>query len=489
MAADPTLKQVLAQRHPLYDEFSADWQFFLDSYLGGTNYTRGGSYLFSHDREDPKRFAARLNRAVFNNYTRKVVDIYKSFIYRQPILRTSDDEKINLFLSDADRQGHSFDRVMSESVAKLAFTMGHVVVLVDLNKRTEGDALSRADEQDKQISPYISVYAPTNVMDWSLNADGSYRWIRLQEPAPDTSNPYTVRGKAGPRYRIWTESDWRLYDEDGVQVDGGPNTIGRVPAERIAPLDHPVKSELGLSIVSDIAPLNRSIYNYRSLLDEFLYLQCFNVMAIPIPGDPKAVDTVKKLVSTLGTSTGVFFDPTKGGAPSYLSPPMPPADFLLRMIESSAKEIIDLAKLQDRSASAKGESGMARAYEFIEAEAVFSSIARNLEDGERRILNLVNLWGDDSSTIDTVPVTTEYPDSFSVTDFNQEIENTLSLLTMDISDTFNQKLKEQIVKQALPSLEDADEETIFAEIAAKVGQGGLLVKEIQTHLKDAEATR
>jgi len=460
MADTPTqaggLKSVLTQRHPLYNEFAADWEFFLASYVGGTNYT-GAPYLFSHDREAPERFSKRQTRAVFNNYSRKVIDIYASFLYRQDIERASKDETLQLFLDDADLRGHSFGQVMADTVSRLSFAMGHTVVIVDLNKREEGAAPSRAAERELGVRPYISVYTPTNVHDWGLNPDGSYRWIRVEEPAPDESDPFRERGEPACRYRTWTETEWRLHDEDGNQIGGGPNPLGRVPAERIAPLEHPVQREVGWSIISDIAPLNRAIYNYRSLLDEFLFLQCFNIVAIPIPGDPKAVDTVKKLMSSLGSSTGIYFDPSKGGAPVYVTPPIDPADFLLRMIEASSKEIIDLAKLQDRSASAKAESGMARAYEFIEANAVFSSIARHLQDAERRILHLVELWGNPKAKIADLPVTLSYPDDFNAVDLNEEIDQALSLLTMQISPTYAQEVKKGIVRKTLPG---ADQETL-----------------------------
>lgn len=778
MADTSPLKEVLAQRHPTYSASATDWQFFLDSYVGGSQYA-AGSYLFKHARESTTQFENRQTRAVFNNYCRKVVDIYKSFLYAQPILRKTDDPTFQTVLGDADLRGHSLDHVMAEDVARQAFALGHVVVVVDMNNR-DATPITKRDERERNVRPYVVVYTPLDVVDWGTDSDGRYTWLRLIEPAPDTSSPFTKREDQQTYYRTWTPDEWRLHDENGVLIGSGGNPLGRVPAERIAPIDHPMYTDIGQSLITDIAPLNRAIYNYRSLLDEFLTLQCvtgdtlvdcprdlekypygipikelvgkefltyawdiknrkytlrraydvrktgekrevwrltfsyrdeynqektghidatpdhpillqsgeyvplkdlrqhdklvpfyrwveghkgdnrrphilqtlspasgmsehrfvvrergevlldghqvhhiderplnnsvenleqvtkeehrilnaammserkkawwvnapeeekrfvteraqagiakwrktnprgvlrrnrkqartltktlsrltpeeraakvipalqargidttdvnhevvsvmvighedvynmeveehhnyvangvvvhncFNVLGIPVPEDPQTADKINQLMKTLGTRTGLFYDP-KGGAPSYISPPIDPADFLLRAIDTSTKEIIDLAKLQDRSAQAKQESGVSRAYEFLESNSTFSSIARNLEDGEKRIMQLVAQWGNANASMEELPIEVEYPDSFDVQTLGDEIEEALALVQLGISDTFNKELKKRIAKKALPDATDEIEKQIAEEIDAGTSDD-LLRSEVQRQI-------
>lgn len=456
--ADSSIKKRLRQTHPTYAALQADWQFYLDSYMGGEHY-RQKDYLFRHLRESPKNYEDRKQRAVYPNYSRKVIDINSAFIFKDPIKRDSDDPGFEEFQSNADRKGTPLTQIMAEQVGKLGMVAGHAVAVVDV-PREAGVARTRRDDQLLGIRPYVSVYTPLDVVDWSIDARGAYRWIRVRECAPDDTGPLDERKKQRFIYRIWTTDECMVFDEDGTEIERSTHTLGEVPAVFIPIGEHMQHVDVGESKLTDIAPLNRAIYNYRSLLDEFLYRQAFNFLALPTD-ESLTPERIKALMQEIGVNNATFY-PAKTNPPSYVSPPSDPAEMIMKAIEASAREIIELAKLQDRKSSSAEKSGIAHAYEFQESNAAFAKIAKNLEDGEKKIIRLFYKWQKKND----VPVSVQYPQNFNITTLADQLEEALSELTLDISDTFNKQVKKNIVQAALPGADAAVRDQIFDEIDA-----------------------
>lgn len=451
-------KQQLEQRHPLFTQFEREWQFYEDSYIGGQQYLRNaiGNHLFAHFREQRDNYLDRAARAVYPNYTQKVIDIYAAFIFNGGIVRTSDDPDFKAFEENADRAGTCLGQLMKEDVMVNAATYGHVLAIVDLPS-PDRTPMTKLDDQLLGMRPYVTVYTPLDVVDWSLDRFGRFIFVRVREEAPDIGDPFKKREEPTYIYRTWTREGWFTHDEDGAELGSGTHKLGEVPAVMIPVRRHPKLSGVGLSLISDIAPLNRRIFNYESLLDEFCYRQAFNVLAFPVT-ERVTEDQIKQYLAEVGTTNGFYYD-GKGAPPSYVSPPTPPAEVLIAKIEKAASQIIELAKLQDRQNSSSDKSGIAWMYEFNESNSAFGQIAENLEDGERRIIDLFYKWlGRD------VAAEVEYPDDFNIRSLNDEIDETLSLLTLNISDTFNRELKKRMVKKALPSLTEETEEEITEDI-------------------------
>ena len=451
-------KQQLEQRHPLYTQFQTEWQLYEDSYVGGSQYLAHaiGRHLFPHFREHSDNYLDRAARAVYPNYSQKVIDIYAAFIFNGGIIRTSDDPDFKAFEENADRAGTPLSQVMKEDVMVNASSIGHVVAVVDL-PTPDRTPTTKLDDIRLGMRPYLTIYTPLDVVDWSLDRFGNYQFLRVREESPDISDPFQKRDDAKYVYRTWTQDAWFTHDENGALLSSGTHKLGEVPAVMIPVRRHPKLSGIGLSLLSDIAPLNRRIFNYESLLDEFLYRQCFNFMAFPIT-DKVTEEQVKNYLKEAGTTNGFYYD-GNGAPPSYISPPTPPAEVLMTKIEKASIQIIELAKLQDRQSGSSDKSGIAWMYEFNESNSAFGQIAENLEDGERRIIALFYKWLGRE-----VAAEVEYPDDFNIRSLNDEIEETISLLTLDISETFNKELKRRIVKKALPSISDQQESEITDQI-------------------------
>jgi len=442
--------------YQMYEEFCRWWTFYLDSYEGGEDYLRA-NYLFRHVKEDEGDFRDRIQRSYYYNFCRTVVDTYVAHIFRKAnsIYRRGDDEKdYERFLSDVDARGNSMNTFMQEQVAPAAQIFGQVFVLVD-KPRFKGELNSKAEERERGIRPYLAIMDPRDVMDFRLDSRGSLLWVRIREPRCPSGDPFYGEngsrsscpssqksfpeadltrlqdGEDGCVYRTWTRQQWFLHDENSNLIEADEHNLGRVPLVTVFNVESRRYPGLGVSAISDISPINRSIYNWCSLNDEFLYRQCFNILVMPeVPG-------VKR--RKLGAGNALTYPIDASSPPHYIYPPVEPGEYLLKNIDAAIRQIYRLAVLGavwgiDKPQSA---SGIARAYDLYQTNQNLVKKAKNLEQAEMEIGAIWGLWEGKKNFKPTV----EYPIDFKISDVAEDLKNDFSVLQMNISESFNKALK------------------------------------------------
>src|SRR5690606_18711651 len=98
----------------------------------------------------------------------------------------------------------------------------------------------------------------------------------------------------------------------------GEHKLGRVPA---VPVDHIVSDNpyWAMSLVDDIAYLDRAVANYLSNLDAIIQDQSFSQLVMPAQALTPGDDSNNKLIE-LGTKRIFTYDGAAGGKPEYISP-------------------------------------------------------------------------------------------------------------------------------------------------------------------------
>jgi len=143
---------------------------------------------------------------------------------------------------------------------------------------------------------------------------------------------------------------------------------------------------MGNSFLRDFARSARRILNLTSLLDEFLYRQCFNILA-------KEVDTSIPLRDqedgSVGTSNVLEY-PKGASAPAYLSPPVEPAKFIQEERQRLANEMFKRAAQDFLNELFNGEksSGFSQAQSFAKTVPHIAHRADILEKTENALMTL-----------------------------------------------------------------------------------------------------
>jgi hypothetical protein len=407
MAIIQTVEEQMARLgsyNRMYNYNRNNWKYLLASYLGGDDYRRAG-LLTRYQLESDTEYQARLNATPLENHCKAVVNVYNSFIFRECPEREFGSldgmPEVEMFLKDADLEGRDLDSFMKD-VSTWASVFGHCWIMV--TKPNLG-ATTRADELAMGVRPYASLLTPMNVVDWKYEreANGRYclKYLRYIEEV--NGSVQTIKEWHTDRIETWVvDFDKRTIDDHQIEVNG----LGKIPAV-IAYCTRSSVRGLGVSDISDIADLQKFIYNMTSEVEQ-----------------TQRMDSHPSLVKTPETNAG-----TGAGSiisiPENLDPGLKPylleyngasVTSLYEAINHATSAIDKLANTGGvRSTTSKELSGIAMETEFQLLNAKLAEKADNLELAEEQIWCLfaeyLGMYWDGEI---------EYEDSFSIQDEKTE---------------------------------------------------------------------
>lgn len=384
-----------------YVENELHWRFLMASYEGGPHYVNQ-STLFKHQREHRLDFDDRLKRAHYQNYCQPLVDFVPEYIFSQGIERHPAkglEAQFELFKQDCDRAGTSLDSFMQARGEDVRI-FGMCYVQVDKLPVPVGEDPNEISVQraaDLGINaPYLIAINPLEVLKWQTDSRGNYLYLKRMEFVTDVDS----FGMVTPleRYTEWTPNLHRVSVIDvsdrlnpkmrtwGVPVQ---NVLGRVPFISLFYKRGKSNKDIGQSFLQDIAYQNRHIFNLTSLLDEFLFRQCFNMLVMPMKTQ---VPTKEQVEGDWGTSNVLEVPSDSVHKPEYLSPPVEPAQFIQEERKETIQEMYRQAAqdlMQELTGNGRSQSsGQAQKQQFSRTIPVINKTADVLEFAENRIMDL-----------------------------------------------------------------------------------------------------
>ena len=394
--------------HPDYDSNSADWEFYLRSYMGGNTYV-GGEYLTKYINEDKDSYSRRLDLTPIDNHCKNIVHIYSSFLWRVPPTRTfnalENNPALDSFRKDCDLDGRSFDSFMRQAQV-WSSVYGHVWLMIDKPKSNAG---TKAQELEQDIRPYVTMFTPENVLDWQYERSPSGRFIltylKVREAIvrvdEDTTDTY---------YRIWrpdTIEVWKGDGEDAEKVEELANPLNRIPAVFL-PAQRSVTRGIGVSDLTDVAHMQRAIYQELSEIEQLIRLA----------NHPTLVKTGGTDASAGAGGVVTLPDDLDGALKPYqMQPSGQNLDAVRASIEDKVESINRMAHMGAvRGTKAMTQSGVAMQTEFQMLNARLAEKADILELAEEQLWTLFCEWQDVSPDVEI-----SYPDAFDLRDYDKEL--------------------------------------------------------------------
>jgi len=420
------------------------YQFLLDAYTGEGGFW-DGSYLIKHPRESDEKYNRRKALAVYPNYVKKVVKAYLGQLFKVPPQRENLNEVYERFSQDADRKKTYIDDIVKKAML-LSMIMGVCFAVVD---KPREEALTRAEELEKRLFPYVVLKKPSEVAAYKTD-DLGLSMISFCE----TDEQGLLR------YRIFTRTEWIIaQDPEGRGViQRGEHGLGDVPVVPLYSMEVLTDSIFGTPWILDIAELNFDLYNALSELRELLRSQTFSILAFPAKD---VADAAKLKDITLSTENALPYNPEAGGKPDFIAPPEGPVRLYLEYIEKTIQHIYKIAGIEFLGTEAKsGKSGVAFSFMFQEMDAVLQSWAGALEEWEYRIAELVCRWEGE-----TFEGNITYNRRFNLVDLAQEVKNALDAVTLQISPTFDRELKKRLARLVLA---DWGSDEVFEKIDEEI---------------------
>ena len=455
--------------HPDFDLMINRWEFYLRSYLGGDEY-KAGKYLNEYQLELDMEYDNRINFTPIDNHSRNIISIYSSFLFRVPPTREygalANDPALEPFLKDTDLEGQNFNAFMKNAQTYSA-VYGNIWIFVD---KPESNAQTRAEELGQNIRPYLNMITPDNVYDWhySRAKSGKYYldYIKVREEVT----------KDGTYFRIWTpeEINYVFMDSesgDPKVVDTKPNALGIIPAVCLYNKRSPKKG-IGISDLTDVALLQRSIYNELSEMEQLIRLS----------NHPSLVKTQGVEASAGAGSVISMPDDLDTGLKPYL---LQPSGANLSEIRASIEqkvEMIDRATHMSgvRHTKTQVQSGIALQTEFENLNSALSEKADLLENAEEQIWTIWGMW--QNKVFDGEIF---YPDTFNLRDYASDLQYLQLAKASGVrSSTFQKEIDKQIAKAVVD--DDDIIKTINDEITAQSEVGVFETAQTQAEVAEEE---
>jgi hypothetical protein len=483
------IKDIVENPHPIHTRYVASWKFYLESYEGGIDYTKADlveaddkhdpvkvyingkeatssmarANLFMHSKERMDDYIKRIKQSYYYNYCAPVVDIYTNHIFKNPVVDNLVDSQLAPVIENRrdniDLRGNSITE-MRKLLADYAQILGHCYVVVDMPKMQQENSL--ADKISNNRFPYIKIYLPQDIINWSLDPFGKPYWVLGRECLDANSDPFNFdkNDKGKIVYRLWTRDEWFLFDEKFELIEEGLHKLGVVPIEPVYNKQSlKYTAFMGVSELIDIAFISRDIYNCCSELRQILRDQTFAFLAFQ--GKSTDYDDI-----TLATHKGLVY-PEGMNPPQYVSPPSQNAEVYQKHIENQIGKIYQLAKLSGGAAHQEeqivSQSGVSKAFDFHETNSALAKKASMLEDAETGIWKIVSLW--EGKEFDGY---VKYPSDFSITSLMEDLSEAEQIAKMNLGKMVLLETKKAIIKKKFPRLPDEEIEKMYEDLEGQI---------------------
>ena len=448
--------------HKDYQETVNNWEYYIRSYNGGYDYMIG-QYLNRYNLELDNEFNQRLANTPCDNHCKNVIQIYSSFLFRVKPSRNfgslADEQSLEFFLKDADLEGNSLSNVVKQA-QNYASIYGHCFMILD---KPNIQTSTRAEELQQDIRPYVSIVTPENVLDWNFERqpNGKYElnYLKIREE---------VDRDGGTYMRIWypdkIDTLYMPEREEPRIIDTVDNQIGKIPAV-ILYNSKSHKRGIGQSDLTDIADLQKSIYNEYSEMEQLIRLT----------NHPSLVKTPSVNASAGAGAVIEMPDELEPNLKPYLL--QPSGSNLTSIMDSIENKVSSINRIAHigavRTTKTNISSGVALQTEFELLNARLSEKADNLEIAEEQLFRLYSMFQD-------TPFDGEinYPDSFNIRDYATDLLFYQQAKAINVqSPTLNKEIDKEIARAVV----DDDEKlnNIFDEIDSNSEVGNFTQDEVE----------
>ena len=441
--------------HKDYQENVKNWEYYIRSYNGGYDYSIG-QYLNRYNLELDNEFNQRLANTPCDNHCKNIIQIYSSFLFRVKASRDfgnmQDEASLESFLKDADLEGNSFTSVIKQA-QNYASIYGHCMLILD---KPSIQTNTKAEEINQEIRPYISIVTPENLFDWNFERqpNGKYilNYLKIREEVDKSGGSYM---------RLWyPDKVDTIYVEDGgtepTLIDTATNQIGKIPAVIL----YNAKSHkrgIGQSDLTDIADLQKSIYNEFSEIEQLIRLT----------NHPSLVKTNSVNASAGAGAVIEMPDEMEPNLKPYLL--QPSGQNLTSIMDSITKKVESINRIAHtgavRTTRTQVSSGIALQTEFELLNARLSEKADNLQLAEEQIFNLYSDFQNSSFDGEI-----NYPDSFNIRDYASDLVFYQQAKAVNVqSNTLNKEIDKEIARAVVDNDEKLSQ--IFDEIDSNAETG------------------
>ncbi len=428
----------------------------IEKQIYGTRTTQYPCLLHRFVREGLAEYENRRTRADYRNVFAPTLNSLAAHSIVEAPSRTG-DAQLTEFWEKCDRKREiSMDRFVSTTLPWV-LAYGHVIPFMDQKPEAQGG----------DGKPYIYWVSPLDIIDWQVDDDGEYRWVKqfiYAEMERTWDKPLERRN----RYRVWSRDEIVEF-ETGQSGDGQheikgsrrPNALGKVPIIPFWLRQNPDTPQPdGIPFGIDLAKGCNRLFNLGSLLDQILYEQTFSILTIPA-GNVNKVE--------VATNRALGYNPERSGnGAQYIAPDPEQARVLMEAAGAALEELRQRAGVgRGRSETSKQrQSADAAELESEGEKTILHDIVDAAEDWERRVVQMFDAYRGRAADSDT-KAEVIYQRKFDLGSLQGELAEILSWKAVGASPDVQQRLLQDAVKRKFASLPREERERLASTITAE----------------------
>ena len=440
----------IASPNRFYNYNRANWRFLLVSYMGGEDYQRY-NLLTKYQLETESEYGQRLNQTPLHNHCKSVVNVYNSFLFQEQPERDLGNLdgmlEVEDFLDDADLDGRTLDHFMKE-VSTWASVFGHCWIMV---AKPDVGAVTKADELDVGVRPYVNILSPLVVIDWRWERapSGKHELVYVKYVEEINGSVQTIK-EWTPETITTHEINYDTREELAQLVE--PNGLGFIPMICVYSQRSIVRG-FGVSDIQDIAKTQQFIYNQLSEVEQ----------AVRLDNHPSLVKTNETQASSgAGSIIAMPENMDPGLKPYLLETNGAQIASIYQAIDHSVAAIDLMANTGSvRATAAKLLSGVAMQTEFQLLNAKLAEKASNLELAEEELWNIFAKYQGLGEWTGEV----KYQDNYGIQDKNAEYTKLqvakASASSPQVLAVIDQKLMQLLCEDL--SIEEAGPESAYTQ--------------------------
>jgi len=368
---------------PLYWSMTARWAP-IHACMEGTQYLRlnAGTYLPRQPMELEDAWRGRVSRSVFSPYFSRVVRTAVGLILRKSVLLEGGDETYwQEWRLDVDRQGTDLDEFCRNQLLR-AVAYGHSSFLIDFPDTTEIRTLKQ--QVDAQLRPYFVTVEPWDVIGWRQDPRekaGKLQQVRIREVASVPKGRFAQEYKN--RVRVLEPGKWELWEAQGERGNTGWEVIS---SGRLSVSDVPMVTVYGhklgtlhsLPPLEEIAQLNLTHYQRHADLIQALHVAAQPILCL------KGFDDQSDPVG-LSVNNAILLPPE--GDAMFVEPASSAFDAQRAELDALVEEMSSLGIAILSKQKNQAESGISKALDRTDSNAILSVISKDLEQTLQVALN------------------------------------------------------------------------------------------------------
>lgn len=416
-------------------------QKLIESAYTGENIS---NYLYEFPAEVD--FHLRKKSSYYVNLFQSLVQSMTIPVFSEPPTRNYKNDVIDTFINDCDNRGTPLTQFMYECMLEYNKQEQCYVVFDNFSAEDMAEDVSSAI-RDRKI-PYVQMRKAWEMYEYEADEFDNIISITFYNGKGDVICPDGKERNMPLYVKIDDKAFYKSHkwDKGTREYEVVEHGLGVVP---VVPMD---KDVLPYPESYDVANTNVAIYNQMSEQRDLERTQGFSILEIP---GEQPEESVK-----IGTKNMIWIPTDSSRGAAYVSPD---ANILKGLIESSSKTIEQLLQQSDVLGSTASittnSSGVALGYKFQGKNFKLLHVSSVADEYETALIAMLsNFFPGDSLNWD---YEVEYNKEFmpNEEELKKDLEQLIVVRDLEISDAFNNKIEQEIVKLIAKKYQFTEQET------------------------------